>query len=233
MTKREATMPKRVMPLIEALIEQAAPKEKPYRLFDGGGLYLEVLPGGSKVWRMKFRQHDGREKVLTFGHYPEVAIDKAREYRLTVRQLLKQKQDPRPEFSREKLHPPPKPIPLDEMFEEPERRHVQSSISRASQHAIHDLEAALFPSLARIPTDDARRSIQRVAIRQAEHAGLQSISRQLESVAIALVASYLRSGMSMNELVSAMKDTRNRTRRADDTPYTGRRASKNRLQDIR
>lgn len=42
---------------------------------------------------MKYRQHDGRENVLTFGHYPEVAIDKAREHRLTARHLLKQNQD--------------------------------------------------------------------------------------------------------------------------------------------
>lgn len=215
-------MPKYVLPLTEALIEQTVPKEKPYRLFDGAGLYLEVKPSGSKIWRMKYRQHDGRENVLTFGPYPEIAIDKAREYRLTVHQMLERTQDPRAEFNREKLHPPPKPIALDEIFDEPEWGHVQSSILHATWHAIQCLEATLFPALARIPTDEVRHNIQRAAIRQVEQAGLQSVSRQLESVATALAASYLRNGMSMEDLVNAMKDTRRRARRADDKAYAPR-----------
>jgi hypothetical protein len=36
-------------------IRQAKPDEKPYKLFDGGGLFLLVLPGGSKLWRLKCR----------------------------------------------------------------------------------------------------------------------------------------------------------------------------------
>ncbi|WP_332851555.1 DUF4102 domain-containing protein [Duganella sp. S19_KUP01_CR8] len=215
-------MSKYVLPLTDTLIEQAAPKEKPYKLFDGAGLYLEVTPGGSKIWRMKYCQRDGREYVLTFGRYPEVAIDKAREHRLTAHQILEPEQDPGIEFNRKKLYPLPKPIPIDEIFDEPEWEHVQSSILHASRHAIHDLEAALFPSLERIPTDEAGHNIQQAAIRQVEQDGLQTIYRQLESVATALAASYLQSGMSMEQLVSAMNDTRSRMRRADDKAYSPR-----------
>ncbi|NRR30462.1 DUF4102 domain-containing protein [Oxalobacteraceae bacterium] len=209
-------MPKRIVPLTETLIAQAVPKEKPYKLFDGGGLFLEVRPNGSKIWRMKYRESDGRENTLTFGRYPEVAIDKAREHRLTAHQMLERMQDPRAEFNREKMHPPSKPIPLDEVFDEPEWGHVQSSILGATRYAIRHLETTLFPSLARIPIDEAQHSIQRAAIRKIEQSGLQKISRELESVATALAASYLRSGMSMKELVTAMSDMRRRARRAND-----------------
>jgi len=41
-------------------------KEKPYKLADGGGLYLEVMPNGSKCWRMKYR-YLNKEKRLAFG----------------------------------------------------------------------------------------------------------------------------------------------------------------------
>lgn len=47
-------------------IKSAKTKDKPYKLADGGGLYLEVMPTGSKLWRMKFRQANGEESRLAF-----------------------------------------------------------------------------------------------------------------------------------------------------------------------
>jgi hypothetical protein len=43
------------MPLTDTAIRNAKPGEKPIRLFDGGGLYLEVAPAGGKWWRLKYR----------------------------------------------------------------------------------------------------------------------------------------------------------------------------------
>ena len=43
------------------------------RLFDGGGLYLEVAPSGGKWWHLKYR-YDGKEKRLSFGTYPDVSL---------------------------------------------------------------------------------------------------------------------------------------------------------------
>jgi hypothetical protein len=51
-------------------IDNAKPKAKPYKLGDGGGLYLEVQPNGSKYWRMKYRMA-GNEKLLSFGVTPK------------------------------------------------------------------------------------------------------------------------------------------------------------------
>lgn len=64
-------MGKPIAPLIEMQVRNAKPKAKPYKLFDGGGLYLFVTPGGSRIWRFKFRQPNGKENTLTFGPYPE------------------------------------------------------------------------------------------------------------------------------------------------------------------
>ena len=41
------------MPLSNVTILNAPPKEKVYKLFDGGGLYVEILPSGGKYWRIK------------------------------------------------------------------------------------------------------------------------------------------------------------------------------------
>ncbi|CAG4882995.1 Phage integrase [Georgfuchsia toluolica] len=73
--------------------KNAAPKEKPYRIFDGGGLYLEVLPSGAKYWRLKFR-HAGKEKRLALGVYPRVSPRKARANAAREKDKLSEGRDP-------------------------------------------------------------------------------------------------------------------------------------------
>lgn len=58
------------------------------RHFDGGGLYLEVLPSGSRIWRLKYR-HAGKESRATFGHFPEVGLAEARRRRNEARAHLR------------------------------------------------------------------------------------------------------------------------------------------------
>lgn len=81
------------MPLTDTAIRRAKPADKPVRLFDGGGLYLEVAPSGGKWWRIKFR-HDGKEKRLSLGVYPDVSLKEARQRRDEARQLLGMGTDP-------------------------------------------------------------------------------------------------------------------------------------------
>ena len=71
-------MPKIVLPLADKAIKSAKPRDKAYKLADGGGLYLEVMPTGAKLWRMKFKQASGKESRLAFGAYDEVSLADAR-----------------------------------------------------------------------------------------------------------------------------------------------------------
>lgn len=59
------------MNLTDTACKNAKPAEKPYKRFDGGGLYLEVMPNGSKLWRLKYR-YLGKEKRISLGSYPHV-----------------------------------------------------------------------------------------------------------------------------------------------------------------
>ena len=61
--------------------------DKPYKLGDAGGLYLEVAPTGGKWWRLKYR-YDGKEKRLSLGVYPDVSLKDARQRRDDARKLL-------------------------------------------------------------------------------------------------------------------------------------------------
>jgi len=75
------------MPLTDTAIRNAKPRDKARKLFDGGGLYLEVAPSGGKWWRLKYR-YGGKEKRLSLGVYPDVSLKEARERRDEARKLL-------------------------------------------------------------------------------------------------------------------------------------------------
>ena len=81
------------MPLTDATIRNAKPGDKPRRLFDGGGLYLEVTPAGGKGWRLKYR-FAGKEKRISLGVYPAVGLREARARRDGARKQLAAGVDP-------------------------------------------------------------------------------------------------------------------------------------------
>ncbi|KWC24545.1 integrase [Burkholderia ubonensis] len=81
------------MPLTDTAIRNAKPADKPVRLFDGGGLYLEIAPSGGKWWRLKYR-FGGKEKRYSLGVYPEVPLAAARKRRDEAREKLAAGIDP-------------------------------------------------------------------------------------------------------------------------------------------
>jgi integrase len=81
------------MPLTDTTIRNAKPGKKPRRLFDGGGLYLEVAPAGGKGWRLKYR-FAGKEKRISLGVYPAVGLREARARRDGARKQLAASIDP-------------------------------------------------------------------------------------------------------------------------------------------
>ena len=81
------------MALTDVSVRNAKPGEKPKKMFDGRGLYLEVSPKGGKWWRFKYR-YGGKEKRLSLGVYPDVSLKEARERREEARKLLANDVDP-------------------------------------------------------------------------------------------------------------------------------------------
>ncbi len=81
------------MPLTDTAIRNAKPAEKPRRMFDGRGLYIEIAPSGGKWFRLKYR-YGGKEKRLSLGIYPDVSLKEARNRRDEMRKLLADGIDP-------------------------------------------------------------------------------------------------------------------------------------------
>ncbi len=81
------------MSLTDAKIRNTKPKERPYKVSDGGGLHLLIKPNGSRLWRLKYRI-TGKEKLLSIGEYPAVSLKAARSARDLAKEQLASGDDP-------------------------------------------------------------------------------------------------------------------------------------------
>lgn len=79
--------------LSDELLKETQSTVRPYKLSDGNGLFLLVMPSGSKYWRIKYH-FGGKEKQLSLGVYPGVSLTEARARRDTLRTLLADGIDP-------------------------------------------------------------------------------------------------------------------------------------------
>jgi integrase len=79
--------------LTDAKVKNAKPADRPHRISDGGGMFLEVTPSGAKYWRLAYR-FNGKQKLLALGVYPDVSLAAARAKRDTARRQLADGRDP-------------------------------------------------------------------------------------------------------------------------------------------
>ena len=140
------------MPLNDRQIRNAKPTEagKKAKLFDGGGLYLEITPAGGKIFRLKYRI-DGKEKTLTIGKYPAVSLSEARQAAENARRLLVSGQDPSEAKQQEKRE---RQAAALNTFESIARRWHTDNLHRWKEnHAaciISDFEKDVFPAIGEI-----------------------------------------------------------------------------------
>lgn len=81
------------MALTDVQVRTAKPKDKEFKLTDGGGMFLLVKPSGGKLWRLKYR-FGGKEKLLALGRYPDISLAEARDRRHEARNKLANGIDP-------------------------------------------------------------------------------------------------------------------------------------------
>lgn len=141
------------MPLTKLQCDRAAcPPERPYiRLTDAQGLYLEVTKAGGKYWRLKYR-HNGKEKRLALGVFPDVSLAQAREASNAARKTIAQGQDP---AELKKQAKATKALSDANTFEQVARQwHNHWKPARTPRHAeyvLRRLEADVFPAIGSRP----------------------------------------------------------------------------------
>ena len=154
------------MPLNDRQIKAAKPSDtgKKAKLFDGGGLYLEVTPAGGKIFRLKYRI-DGKEKTFTIGKYPTISLVEARQAAENARRLLVSGQDPSEAKQQEKRE---RQAAALNTFEAIARRwHSDNLIRWKENHAARVLryfETDVFPVIGAMSIQEIRVSDIKVVL---------------------------------------------------------------------
>ena len=131
-------------------IENAKPKDKDYKLYDGGGLVVLVKANGSKYLRFKYTRPNGKPNWISVGVFPRTTLAKAREKRDGLRDLLNQGKDPSQDRKAKKLA---QRIAAANDFESvaqeflPTRKYPEKNLERE----LGRFEKHVFPHIGRIP----------------------------------------------------------------------------------
>lgn len=167
------------MPLTDVLCKNTKPFEKPRKIFDEKGLYLEVMPNGSKYFRMKYR-FCGKEKRIAFGVYPEVSLKEARDKRDEARRLLRDGYDPvqiRQEAKYKQL------AVSENSFESVARKWYEDRkrglTPRHAAAVLRRLESDMFPSLGYRPINDIKPIEMLSVVKEVEKRGALDIAKRL------------------------------------------------------
>jgi len=167
-------MPKLATPLTDIQVKNSKPKASPYRLTDGGGLYLLVNPDGAKYWRMDYR-HAGKRLTLAFGKYSQsgpVSLADARKKRTEAKKLLDNGIDPG-QFKREEKQA--KANEAVNTFERVARAWLGKSAAKRAESthkkSVTLLEQDIFPAIGQMPISAIKPTDVLEALRKIERRG--------------------------------------------------------------
>jgi hypothetical protein len=151
-------------------------------LADGGGMYLEILPSGSKIWRMAYRQENGKNNRLTFGTYPGVSLLEARQKRMDARKLKAAGTDP---AQAKRIEKTARSKAATNTFEAIAREwhanKVESWQPRTAKNVLHRLEKDVFPLIGKHPIAQIRAPTLLDVFRQIEKRGAVDMAKMASS----------------------------------------------------
>jgi integrase len=169
------------MALTDTACRKTKPEVKPKRMADGGGLYLEVMPNGSKYWRLKYR-YAGKEKRLALGVYPEIGLKEARDHRDAARRLLRDGVDPSVARKASKLAQAGGDsfgaLAL-EWLAQSDGKRVESTNKTIKTR----LDADLLPWLGKRPVDQIKAPELLAVLRRVEARGSLIVAKRLRQIA--------------------------------------------------
>lgn len=169
------------MALNDILIRAAKPKDKEWKLADERGLYLLITPKGSKLWRVKFR-HNGKEKKLSLGVYPDVNLKDARRLRDQARSAKADGIDPAQEKRAAKLAAKVGAAnSFEAVAEEYIDKMVQEDFAGATIKKARWFLDLLRPSIGKLPVAEVQPQDLFAALKKIEKAGLRETAKRLRS----------------------------------------------------
>ncbi|HDW2727356.1 TPA: tyrosine-type recombinase/integrase [Klebsiella pneumoniae] len=160
------------MKLTARQVDTSKPKDKPYKLSDGGGLYLLVNPNGSRYWRLKYRIA-GKEKLLALGVYPDITLAEARQKRADAKKVLAAGGDPGQEKQEEKQAKEQAVANSFERLAMEWHSHKSTSWSEGyAQHLLMYLKKDIFPFIGQKAITDISQVEMLNVLRKMEQRGV-------------------------------------------------------------
>ncbi|WP_208279515.1 tyrosine-type recombinase/integrase [Massilia oculi] len=141
-------MPRQATPLTDTKIKALRSRPTRYRVSDTGGLLLEVMPSGSKIWRYRYQLHGVRHPALTIGSYPEIGLADARKQRDEWAALVAHGDSPKKAVAASKAE---KLNTVQAFAEEWFREQMSDKSDSYSRNVERVLRKDVFPKLGRIP----------------------------------------------------------------------------------
>lgn len=199
-------MPKLAIPLTDIQVRNAKPREKTYTLADGDGMYLEVAPTGSKIWRMAYRQPNGKNTRLTFGPYPEISLLDARQRRMDARKQKAAGNDPAQARRIDKIA---KATANANTFEAVAREWHEHQIEtwqpRTAENILHRLEVDIFPFIGRRPIAEIKAPVILDVLRQIEKRGALDMAKRQGQVCGRIFRYAIAAGKCDNDPVPSLR----------------------------
>ncbi len=168
----------RSLSLTETAIRTAKPADKPRKISDGGGLYIQINPNGARYWRYKYRFRD-KQKTLALGVYPDVKLAQARKRHREAREQLAAGVDPGAEKKRARMAAQ---AAAEQSFEKVAREWISKPAPRWSAdhtgRVLTSLEADIFPDLGEWPISEVSAPALLATLRKIEYRGaLETLSK--------------------------------------------------------
>ena len=153
-------MARRTTPLTATEVKSAKPKDKDFKLFDGGGLYLLVTKSGGKHWKLKYRMA-GKEKKISLGAYPSVSLSDARTLREKHKSEIAKQIDPNEKKKRAKEEIKQEEVKKENTFYNVSQKWLKSYADQVSESYHTRLGRALdnyvYPTIKKKPINEVTR----------------------------------------------------------------------------
>jgi integrase len=162
-------------------VQKVKPKDKPFSLFDGGGLYLLVTPSGGKLWRFKYR-FNNKEKKLAFGSYPEISLLDARRRRDDARRLLANSVDPGDVRKAQKQANIPETETFEVIAREWHTRFISTWTTGHAETIMSRLERDLFPWIGKYPIAAIKAPELLAVLRRVESRGALESAHRIRTI---------------------------------------------------
>ena len=170
------------MALTDQKIRSVKPSERQVKIFDGGGLFLLVTPRGGKLWRLKYR-HEGKEKLLSLGAYPEISLADARMRRDEARKQIAHGIDPGAVRKAQKEAETEETETFEVIAREWHTKFAPSWSVSHSDTTISRLERDIFPWLGKRPISEIKAPELLAALRRVESRGALESARRIKIIA--------------------------------------------------